>query len=235
MTRFFTSLVQRVIIYTLIQLVGHTTRKTWINRHILDNFDREGRNYILSMWHNNILGFVYVLSHRGLGTMISPSRDGDLTNRLLKKLGYFPVRGSSSRKGFSALRGVMRILSAGSSVVLTPDGPQGPRYVLKPGIPAIAQRVQVPIIPLAWSGPRMFEFNSWDRMKLPLPFSRIIIYVGNPIHVAPDEKDQEAIGVKVEHAMRLGEAIVDRFAQGDRTVREPLLAEAAEADAAARA
>lgn len=234
MTRFFTALAQCVIVYGLIQLVGRTTRKTWINRHILDDFDREGRNYILSIWHNNILGFVYVLGHRGLGTMISPSRDGDQINWLLKRLGYFPVRGSSSRKGFSALRGVMRILFAGRSVVLTPDGPRGPRYVLKPGIPAMAQRAQVPVVPVAWSGRRVKEFNSWDRMKLPLPFSRIFIYVGNPIHIAPAEKDQEAIRLKVEHAMRRAEAIVDQFAQGGRTAREPLLAEAAVADTTAR-
>ncbi|MCZ6472321.1 MAG: DUF374 domain-containing protein, partial [SAR324 cluster bacterium] len=143
--------------------------------------------------------------------------------------------GSTSKGAMGGVREMLRLLRSGRNVTIMPDGPRGPRYVLQPGVTALAQRAGVPIVPLAWSSRRMIGFNSWDRMKLPLPFSRIIIYVGNPIHIAPDEKNQEAVRLKVEHAMRLGEAIVDQFAQGGRTAREPLLAEAADADATARA
>ena len=234
MTRFFTSLLQRMIVYCMVQIVGLTTRKTWINRHILDNFDRDGQNYILTMWHNNILGFVYVFRHRRLCTMVSPSRDGDLSNWVQQRMGYVTVRGSSTSKSFGGLRGVMRVLSAGGSVVMTPDGPHGPRYVLKPGILAMARRAKVPILPVTWSGRRVTEFNSWDHLKLPHPFSRIIISVGEPIYIAPAEKGQEAIRLKVEREMRRSEAIVDQIAEGGRTAREPLLAEAVGADATAR-
>ncbi len=122
---------------------------------------------------------------------------------------------------------MLRLLMSGRNVAIMPDGPRGPRYLLQPGIIALAKRAGVPIVPVALASRRMIELNSWDRMKLPLPFIRVIIYVGNPIHIAPAEKDLEAARLRVEHAMRLGEVIVDQFAQGGRTAREPLLSEAA--------
>ncbi len=111
-------------------------------------------------------------------------------------------------------------------MIITPDGPQGPRYVLQPGIVTVAQLGGVPIVPIACSGAQMLEARSWDRLKLPRPFSRIAIYVGNPIWIDRKEKDPEAARLKVEQAMRHAEAVVEQFVEGKRLGREPLLAEA---------
>ena len=235
MRKLIQDLIYRALLVGIVFVLGVTTRKTWINRHILEGFQREGRNFILGIWHNNIIYMIFPLRVFGLTVLASRSRDGTNIARVGRVFGIRTAWGSTSKGAMGGVREMLRLLRSGRNVTIMPDGPRGPRYVLQPGVTALAQRAGVPIVPLAWSGRRMIEFNSWDRMKLPLPFSRIIIYVGNPIHIAPDEKDQEAAGLKVEHAMRLGEAIVDQFAQGSRTAREPLLAEAARADATARA
>lgn len=234
MRKFIQDLIYRALLVGIVFVLGVTTRKTWINRHILEGFQREGRNFILGIWHNNIIYLIFPLRVFGLTVLASKSRDGINIGRVGQVFGIRTVWGSTSKGAMGGARDMMRLLRSGRNVTIMPDGPRGPCYVLKPGIPAMAQRAQVPIVPVAWSGRRVKEFNSWDRMKLPLPFSRIFIYVGNPIHIAPAEKDQEAIRLKVEHAMRRAEAIVDQFAQGGRTAREPLLAEAAVADTTAR-
>ena len=111
-----------------------------------------------------------------------------------------------------------------------PDGPRGPRYVLQKGVVGLARRAGVPIVPLTFSAPGAIEFKSWDRMKLPRPFSTVTIYAGTPIWIRREETDEEPARLRVERAMRRAAAVVDRFAGGGLVEREPLLAEVAEAE-----
>lgn len=227
MRKFIRDRVYRLLMTLLILMVGLTTRKTWINRHVIDAYREQGQGFIAGMWHNNIIYFTWLYGQLRLAALISQSRDGENIARVSAFFGVRPVRGSSARGSTAGLRGLFRVLAKGESATVTPDGPQGPRYVLQPGIVAVARRAGVPIVPMAYAGRNMIQFNSWDRMKLPLPFSRIAIYVGNPIWIERGEKDEEAARLKVERAMREAEVIVDRFVGGGRVEEEPLLAEAA--------
>jgi lysophospholipid acyltransferase (LPLAT)-like uncharacterized protein len=220
--------IHRAVMIVLVAVTGLTTRKTWINRHILEVYEAEGQNFIAGTWHNNIVYFTHLYGQLRLAALISRSRDGENIARVSGFFGVHPIRGSTSRESLGGVRGLLRVLAAGRSATVTPDGPRGPRYVLQPGIVAAAQLARVPIVPMAYSGRRMIEFNSWDRMKLPLPFSRIVIYLGDPVWVDREEGDSEQARRRVEQAMRRAEALVDRFAGGGRVEREPLLAQALE-------
>ncbi len=228
MRRFIEDMIHRALMTLALAAAGLTTRKTWINRHIVEAFEEQGQNYIAGVWHNNIPSLTYPFGRMGLVGLISNSRDGKNIAWASKVFGLHSVRGSSGKKTVGGLRGLLRVLAAGGNVAITPDGPQGPRYVLQPGIVAVAQMARVPIVPIACSGAHILESRSWDRMKLPRPFSRIAIYVGNPIWIDRKEKEPEAARLKVEQAMRRAEAVVERFVQGKRLDREPLLAEALE-------
>ena len=221
-------LLYRALMIGLLGLVGLTTRKRWINRHIIEALQIEGQNFLLSIWHNNLVYFIYVLGPMKLTGLASRSRDGENISWILRVFGFRPVRGSTSQGSLSALRQMLRALRAGQSAAITPDGPLGPRYVLQKGVVGLAQRSGVPIVPLTFSAPSAIEFKSWDRMKLPRPFSTVTIYVGNPIWIGREETDEEAARLRVEHAMRRAAAVVDRFAGGGLVEREPLLAEVAE-------
>ena len=225
MTDMIRDWLYRTMMIVLIAVTGLTTRKTWINRHLLEGLEARGQNFVAGMWHNNIVYFTFLYGRMGLAALISRSRDGENIARVSSFFGVKPIRGSTARESLSGLRGLFRVLARGGSATVTPDGPRGPRYVLQPGIVAVARRTGVPIVPMAYSGARLIEFNSWDRMKLPVPFSRITIYVGEPIRFGREESDEEAAR-RVEQAMRRAEALVDRFAGGGRVEREPLLAEA---------
>lgn len=226
MRKFVRDRIYRMLMIAVILLTEWTTRKTWINRHLLDYYHGEGQNFIAGMWHNNIIGFTHSMGRLGLSGMISQSRDGENIATVCAFFGLKPVRGSTARGAFGATRSLLRLLKNGGSTALTPDGPRGPRYVMQAGITTLARRARVPILPMACSANRMIEAGSWDRMKLPLPFSHVTYYIGDPIWLSEEEEEDAALE-RVQHALRRAEVIVDQFVGGGRTAREPLLAEAA--------
>jgi hypothetical protein len=221
---------KRVLVYVFIWFVARTVRRTWLNWNVIESFDRRGQNYILCLWHNAIFYFLPVLGPLGYAGMISRSRDGDDVAWIARRFGLVPVRGSPKQGGAAALREMLRLLAQGRNVVLTPDGPTGPRYVLKPGVTALARKRGVPIIPLAFSAPYRWEFNTWDRMKVPKPFSRTVILVGAPFWVTGD--DDEAERARLERVMRRLVVQADQFSGAAQVSPDPLLGGAPPADAA---
>jgi len=82
------------------------------------------------------------------------------------------------------LLAMIKEIKAGKNGAITPDGPRGPRYVLQDGIITIAQKTGVPLVPFHVEATRQWIFEkSWDRHKLPKPFSKLVISVGNPFSV----------------------------------------------------
>jgi lysophospholipid acyltransferase (LPLAT)-like uncharacterized protein len=123
---------------------------------------------------------------RRLGVLASAHRDGKLIARGARRFGYQPILGSSRRGGATALRGMSRLLLQGTTVVITPDGPKGPRMRFKAGAVKAAQMTGVPLVALTGSARPRKRFDSWDRFCLPLPFARGIIHFGPPIFVPRD-------------------------------------------------
>ena len=148
------------------------------------------------VWHNRLLGAITTHANKGIGAVISQSQDGELISRAVERMGYHALRGSSSRGGVEALRGVFRHARAGYDVVFTPDGPKGPRYEVQPGAAYAAQRLGLPVLPLGVAASPKKVFASWDRFQLPLPFSRVEIVYGKPLIFSkkdPVETIQEQI------------------------------------------
>ena len=119
------------------------------------------------------------------------------------------------------MREMLRVLAENRSVVITPDGPKGPRYELKPGVVALARHKKLPIIPVVYSAPNRWEFKSWDRMKLPKPFSRVVVWVGDPIDVT-HEPDALA-HARVQEAMRRLTRQAEQFTGADTRFPDPAL------------
>jgi lysophospholipid acyltransferase (LPLAT)-like uncharacterized protein len=84
-----------------------------------------------------------------------------------------------------------RELEQGHSVAFTIDGPRGPRYVAKPGPVLLASKTGVPIGCFYIHVERAWVLNSWDRMMVPKPFSRVAFYASGPIVVPADADDAQ--------------------------------------------
>lgn len=153
-----------------------------------------GKPVILCMWHGRMffLSGGWPKPPRQLGVLTSAHRDGQMVARGAQVFGYETVLGSSRRGGATALRGMSRLLSQGTTMVVTPDGPKGPRMRFKAGAVKAAQMTGAPLVALTGSARPRKVFATWDRFCLPLPFARAEIHFGPPIHV-PRDADAAAL------------------------------------------
>ena len=122
------------------------------------------------------------------------------------------VRGSSSRRGSAALREMAAVLAAGGDIGISPDGPRGPKYQLHPGAIKLAQLTGAPIMPLHVAYSRYWELKSWDAFRIPKPFARVSVVVGEPFAV-PRDLDQEAfeaMRVNLETVLIQGAAAAEK-------------------------
>lgn len=139
--------------------------------------------YMLPGWHHH--GNLHTIA------LVSQSKDGTILSRLLKQWGITTVRGSSSKSGKEALAEAIEQVKNGSTLLLTPDGPRGPRRIFKAGAVIAAQRAEVPLYLAKINESRVFVFQkSWDKFRLPLPFTKIHIeYIYISIPKQNTEKD----------------------------------------------
>jgi len=148
-----------------------------------------GPSFIPVYWHQHQVFCVkHLLEQRAaglkLGFLISPSVDGEIGAMLVRSLGGVVIRGSSSYTGARALRDYYQALAReGVSPAITPDGPRGPPWKFKPGAVLLAQLSGRPMIPLSFAASRAWKIK-WDRFVIPMPLSRIVIAVGEPVYVA---------------------------------------------------
>lgn len=147
--------------------------------------------YIYSMWHHTTVAGI--LSQWGVHhqILLSRSKDGDFLDFATRKMNYISVRGSSSRGGSEARNQMVANLKKGIHAAITPDGPRGPAKVMKNGVIDMARTTGATIIPMACVAKNQWVFNSWDKFRLPWPFTRIIIGYGAPISIPPETKNED--------------------------------------------
>jgi lysophospholipid acyltransferase (LPLAT)-like uncharacterized protein len=136
-----------------------------------DSFPADAEVYVF--WHRALLLAAYRYRNLGIRILISPSFDGELIARVVERLGFVPVRGSSSRGGATGLIALIRARQTGYKVAITADGPRGPVYVAKPGAAAAAQRSGSTASCFHLHSDSAWLLRSWDRFIIPKPFSRV--------------------------------------------------------------
>jgi len=135
----------------LIRGVAQSMRCETRGHEAIDALYRAGRHIILAFWHAQQL--MIPIGYRGTGShvLISQHGDGEIIARIIARFGHEAVRGSSTRGGAGALRALIRLGRSGKDVVVTPDGPKGPRQVAKLGVVQLAKATGLPIVPLAFA------------------------------------------------------------------------------------
>jgi lysophospholipid acyltransferase (LPLAT)-like uncharacterized protein len=174
------------------------------------------QGHFVALWHGRmILG----LPHHGARewcALVSESEDGEIFTRLLERFGYRTIRGSSRRGGAKAVRGMLSELEGGAVVVITPDGPRGPRHSMGPGLAWLARATGYPVVPVGFACSRAWRAPSWDRFTVPLPWSRVVMTYDRPVYVARDggdaglESASEAIREGLLRAERRGFELLER-------------------------
>lgn len=178
--------------YLLVKLVGATLRfQITTEEGSLADGRRVALPAIYCFWHRAMIASAYHFRNMQIGIMISRSFDGELIARIVEKLGFRPVRGSSSRGGAGAFIAMREELELGHPAVFTADGPRGPLYVAKRGPVLLAQKTGFKICCFHVAVERAWILNSWDKMMVPKPFSRASFYITSPLAVPPDATEEQ--------------------------------------------
>jgi len=150
--------------------------------------DPAGRRCIYAIWHDSIFSLLYIRTK--IDILISHHADGELITQTCKKLGFGVVRGSSSRGGTAALMKMVE-QARDRHLLVTPDGPRGPRHVIRPGLAYLASITGLPIVLIAVGYSRAWYLKTWDRMAIPRPWSTTYGVLSEPIYVAPEIRPED--------------------------------------------
>jgi hypothetical protein len=169
----------------LLKLLGGTLR--WSYTDLAGYRTRSpGNPFIVGVWHNRILVLPLIFEWfcrrcYPVSILTSPSRDGALLSAFMANFGMQAVRGSSSRGGVKALMLLRAQLRGGVDVAITPDGPRGPVYEASPGLLRLAIKTGFPVMAIRVDYERYWEIKSWDRFRIPKPFSRVTVTMLAPV------------------------------------------------------
>ena len=179
-----------------------TTRWTVIGaEHIGEHV--AGQPAIAAFWHERLPLLPALWFHMTAAgatgqprVLVSKHRDGRFIGAVVRRFGVQVVHGSSSKDGSArdvsekggaaSVRVLLGVLQAGEHILITPDGPRGPRRRLAQGVAQIAGLSGVPVLPVGAQTTRRRVLPTWDRMVVPLPFGRGVIVCGKPILVPRD-------------------------------------------------
>lgn len=179
-----------------------------------------GQPAIFAYWHQHHIFASWYLVRRvrrglKLGFLTSPSVSGEVPAAIIRRWGALPVRGSSTRSAGETLRELFELVGRQRhSLAITADGPKGPLHEFKPGAILLAKMSKAPIVPMSYAARRSIRWRSWDRFVVPMPFTSVVIVVGDPVEVPA--------GVSVADPSPLCRELEETLAKLNRQAREAL-------------
>lgn len=200
------------VLYYIIRLLNLTYRFEFHNvqRRELARESHPQKLFIYAIWHQNIIAAL--LSHlvrKEFFTMIiSESKDGEFIARTCAHIGHQPARGSSTRGGKRAMVEMIQFMKQGYNGVLTVDGPTGPARQSKWGVIDIAKLIECPIVPMVAYPDKYWSLEkTWDKFRIPKPFSRIVVVMGDGIEINKDipREDYPALSAEIDRKINLVE------------------------------
>jgi len=211
------------LVVKLVGLLASWVIRLWLGttqiRFILDDPSsapqRMKRRGVYLFWHETILFPAYTHARHGIAILVSRHRDGELITQVVRMLRGRAIRGSTTRGGAAALRGMMRDTRS-PHLAITPDGPRGPRRVMQIGAVYLASRAGMLLVPVGFAARDGWRVPSWDGMIVPKPGRPVGVVVGEPIDV-PDGLDREGlqrVRRRVQAAMDDVQRRAERLAAG---------------------
>lgn len=163
-------------VWVIYKLLSMTWKISIQEPESLKKYLSEKQPVILAHFHGDEIAFVSLVPRYRIATMTSTSKDGEMMNTVLKLLGAKTSRGSSTRGGISALKGLIQYCKSGSNCSMAVDGPKGPIYEVKPGVFELARLMKAPIFAGGISCDKKWVFpRSWNQTYVPKPFAQLSV------------------------------------------------------------
>ncbi|MBM9519096.1 DUF374 domain-containing protein [Desulforhopalus vacuolatus] len=164
-------------------------RQTWqvhfAGREHLDRLCGTKRRFLVCFWHGNYVPIFSLLEGYEACVLSSQSMRGSVIAEICENFGYKSAL-IPDRPGRGSLKCMVEVLSEVHAVATAADGPLGPRHRVKNGVIRLASNFDFELLPVAvGSRKKIVLHKRWDRMELPLPFTRVCLAFGTPLKVPP--------------------------------------------------
>jgi lysophospholipid acyltransferase (LPLAT)-like uncharacterized protein len=143
----------------------------------------EKKNFVVAFWHGSMLLGWFLHRGKNSAALVSKSKDGDLLSNVLTKWNFEVARGSSHVGGGEALIILLKSAEDGYTIAITPDGPTGPIYKMKPGAVITAKKAKIPLFLLGIGHNKKRVLKSWDKFEIPKFFSKSVAVYSDPIFI----------------------------------------------------
>jgi lysophospholipid acyltransferase (LPLAT)-like uncharacterized protein len=192
-------LFERIITFSItsiIKLFAMTYRVTIKDKSGIDIYQKgKHEPVVMAIWHNRLLYAPVLIKKRirkHYVSIASKSDDGRYAANYMKAFNVSVVRGSSSKGGATALTKLIKKITLDKkSVVMTIDGPRGPKYSCKPGAPKLASLTGAKLVPYVINFSNYWQFGSWDNTQIPKPFCKVEIFFGEAIEIKKELSREE--------------------------------------------
>lgn len=173
---------------------------------------------IVASWHGQFMMLVMLKPREvPVSAMVARHGDAELIGEAMRMFGVELIRGAGAgdrkkdRGGAAALRGSVRALNDGSSIVMTADIPPGPARKCGIGIIMMAQLSGRPIMPFGVASSRFTSLDTWSRMTINLPYSKLAFAMGEPVYVPRDADSATLERLRGEVEAALNDAMVRAY------------------------
>lgn len=178
-------------LYGLASLTSRLSRFQVEGREHLQAAQARQKPIIFTAWHGMTMLLVSFFANQydlsRIVLLLPDDWRGGALEVFAHRLGVEPfpmnLKGEASLAAARQLASLVRQVKAGRDAYITPDGPEGPSYIIKPGIAYIAQKAGATILPLGAYARYGYRLPRWDRYVLPYPLSKISIKIGAPLQV----------------------------------------------------
>lgn len=161
-------------------------------------FLRSKQACLITIWHGKILVIPEIGTYFGsFHVLSSRHRDGQYIEEFINLYGHQSIKGSSFTGKILALRKIIKQIKNRQKIVITPDGPRGPRYKVNSIVTKLATQCKIPVIYISYAASRVKVLGTWDRFNIPLPFSKLIVRIADPVYFSA-QQDTNLAALMVE-------------------------------------
>jgi lysophospholipid acyltransferase (LPLAT)-like uncharacterized protein len=169
------------LLKTILNSIFITCKWKFIDEQYLLSNNNNPR--LLCCWHSRSLFIARYLKNKKITSwgISSTHSDSEILATVLRSWEIKLIRGSSTRGWVKVIKEMILLFKKNKSLIaVTSDGPRGPRKIAKMGSIDIAYKYQAAIIATSAISSSYWTLPSWDKTKIPKPFSTIYIKFSSP-------------------------------------------------------
>ena len=200
------------LVFLSLWIIKTTSNWNGVNEEIIEKELTKKKTLIVLIWHHQLMGSTFSWKFKPkLRPIATSHRDGQLSTLVQKKFGLDPLLRKKDNPTF-LIKNISKAVQNGDCIYITPDAPHGPPKKINTNIFKLCQKFDLNIAILSFHTNKYFRINSWDKLKIPLPFSKGIYLWGNNIIQSKEFKNEIEFNKKISDELnKNSERIYDYF------------------------